>query len=195
MRTILLVTAAALALGACDKTGGAKTGDGAAASTPVSTAAGYSLPKRRAGLWEQVIVLDGKPESMGKFSECIGASTHAKPRVFGGGTAKMMDCQRSVSRGLDGSYAYSSTCNLGQGGKMTAKESETGDFSSNYKIVRQSDTTGAASAAMNGHHVMEIDATYAGACPAGMTPGDISVNGTIMNIRKVLEAHGAAPKS
>jgi len=195
MRTILVISATALALTACSKAGDAKGGDGTAAAAAPASGAASGLPKRKAGLWEQVILHDGKALAMGKISQCIDAATDAQMSMFGQSLGKRMDCQRSISRGLDGSYAYSSTCNMGQGGTVTSKGSVSGDFSSGYKIVSQSDTTGAAFAAMNGHHVMEIDATYAGACPAGMTPGDVSVNGTTINMAKMLNAGGGTPKS
>jgi hypothetical protein len=46
-------------------------------------------------------------------------------------------------------------------------------------VVMNSVTSGAPMAAMNGASTTTITATYAGACPAGTRPGDMTMPGGI----------------
>jgi hypothetical protein len=193
MRTILLVSAAMLALVACHKAPGADTGASSGApSSAGPTPASGTMPHRKPGLWEQTMSHDGKTNIVGKISMCLDATTDAQMSMFGERFRAAGDCQKSVNRGLDGSYAFTSTCKMGQAGTITSKGTVSGDFQSSYKVHSESDTSGAAFAAMNGHHVTEIDATWAGPCPAGVSPGDMTVNGMTMNINKMMAAGAGA---
>lgn len=195
MRTIVLMTAGALALGACGKAGEARNAGAAAtpaaASTAASTTAG-PLPVRKSGLWEQTMTRDGAPTRMGKMSMCVDAATDAKASVFGQKLGEGMCQQKSVSRGLDGSYSFATTCDLGSGGSITSKGTASGDFSSGYHVHSESDVSGASFAPLNGHHVTDVIGVYKGACPAGMAAGDIVLaNGMTINANKAAAAAAA----
>ena len=182
MRTTLLaISAAALALAACGKTDQAKTPSASGAVAPAS-AGPASLPARKAGLWIQTMSRDGAAGRMGQMRICIDSATDAKMSMFGQKMGKSLCQGQSVSRGLDGAFSSTSTCSMGQGGTITSKGTVTGDFSSKYHVHSESDIAGASLAAMNGHHVTDIDGVYAGPCPADMAPGDISLaNGMKIN--------------
>jgi len=189
MRTILIISTVALALGACGKTEGAKGASASASAGPggatASTSGAVSMPTRRSGLWIQTMSEDGAPNRMGQVRECVDPSTDAKMMAFSQKVGRRKCQQRSMSRGLDGSYTSASICSLGGAGTITSKGTISGDFSSKYHVRSESDISGAPVAAMNGHHVTDIEGVYSGPCPADMTPGDVALgNGMKMNIDK-----------
>lgn len=189
MRTSIVIAAALLAgLAACGKP---KTE--AAAGAPSTGPAGLSLPvaldhlpTRRAGLWIQTMTHDGAPGHMGEIRMCLDASTDAKMSALGQGVSGM-PCKQSVSRGLDGSYRFTAACKLGAMGDVTSKGVASGDFSSNYKIHSETDIAGSQlTHGHPAHHVSDIEGRYAGACPANMVAGDISLGGAMtVNVNKM----------
>jgi len=136
---------------------------------------------------------DGKDIGLGaKMRMCISAATDAAMSGFGQQMGRRICARQVVTKDLGGSVRFSSTCAVGRGGTTTSTGVARGDFSSGYVIHMESDTTGAAYAAMNGHHVTELHATYAGPCPPDMTPGDVDAgNGVKVNIDRM--AQGGAP--
>jgi hypothetical protein len=195
MRTVILVAASILALTACNRQGGGKP---SAAASPVSPAAAplatSQPPARRAGLWEQTMNRDGAaPMVMGKMRLCVDAASEAKISLFGGRMGKGRCGRRSVSRQLNGNYDFTSTCDMGEAGVTTSKGTLSGDLSSRYRVHAESDIAGSSIPSLNGHHVTDIEATWLGACPAGMTPGDIVMgNGMKINVDKISAAAAAA---
>ncbi|MDQ2860328.1 MAG: hypothetical protein M3T55_06295 [Pseudomonadota bacterium] len=187
MRTIILVAASALALTACDRRGGARSAPPAATpSGPISVSPAQP-PARRSGLWEQSMTRDGAaPAMVGKMRVCIDAASEAKLSVFGGKAGKSLCRHRSVARGPDGAYAFTSTCDMGEAGVMRSTGTLTGDLSAHYRVHDESDTTGAEIAPMNGRHITDIDATWLGPCPASMEGGDVILaNGMKVNLKKL----------
>jgi hypothetical protein len=176
MRRGLLAAAAAaaLALGACNKPAD-KPAAASTATPSASAAAAVSLPTRKPGLWQQTMSRDGQP-AMGRMNGmkfCLDAATDAEVGVFGRNMAKDMCQQQSINRGLDGSYSFSSVCNFPGGGKATSKGSASGDFNSKYTVTSETDVEGAPFDRMNGHHKIEVTATWVGPCPADMKGGDV----------------------
>ncbi|HEY2177904.1 MAG TPA: DUF3617 family protein [Caulobacteraceae bacterium] len=193
MRTILVISCAALALGACQKTPGAATASGPAPAAGPATASASGMPQRRSGLWQQTISREGGQDAMaamnamGGMKMCVDASSEAKNAVL----SKSMNAARSatshcgaptVSRGLDGSFAFSSTCAMGDAGTITSKGTASGDFANAYHIHFETEISGSRFASTNGHHVTDIDGKWLGPCPAGMAAGDIELaNGMKIN--------------
>jgi hypothetical protein len=121
---------------------------------------------------------------------CLDAAADAKLGLVGRGMTNAL-CQESASRGLDGSYTYDATCKMGASGSVHSKGTISGDFSSAYKVHTESDITGADMPG-GSHHVMDIEARYAGACPADMVPGDMMIGNSMkINVNK-MPAIGAA---
>jgi hypothetical protein len=181
MRTVLLISSAALALAACQKTPAAKQADsvgGAPAATPTLTG---GPPQRRAGLWEQTFSRDGQAMPMGAMRMCTDAASEAKASIFSHEVAAQHAHETgcgapTISRGLDGSYNFSSTCTSTERGVVVTKGVAKGDFGGSYQVHVEIDTTGAPYAAMNGHHVMDVAGKWLGPCPAGMAPGDMQMS-------------------
>ena len=191
MRTIMWMTACALALTACGKAGETRSA-GAGPPTAATPTAVTTLPARKAGLWEQTMTRDGKAGMMGKVRMCLDAATDAKMSLFGHSVGRSLCKEQSVSRGLDGSYRFASTCEMGDAGATVSKGALTGDFASHYRVHSESDTSGAKIATVNGHHVTDVEATYVGPCPADLAPGDIEMApGIKININKITQAAAA----
>ena len=190
MHRILIVSAALLALAACNRSHGDKAPGGSVQPSGVS--AKLEMPMRKAGLWQQDMAFDGKVNpAMNNIRLCVGPATNAEMSLFGEQMKAGRDCQQSISRGLDGSYAVAGTCKLADGVVTSSKGTLSGDYSSSVKIHSESDTTGAPNAARNGHHVIDITMTYLGACPPDLVDGDEVVNGMKINLVKTLGAKAA----
>ncbi|HWA60907.1 MAG TPA: DUF3617 family protein [Caulobacteraceae bacterium] len=196
MRRVLIVTVAGLALAACNK-GGAGKAPAPGAPAAGSAAAGLATPTRKAGLWQITMTRDGQPMlgpmGMGPVKTCVDASTEQGGAIFSRRMARGLCPQMSSSRGLDGSYSFSSTCNMGPGGTVKTSGTAKGDFSSQYTVHAETDVEGPPDSPRNGHHVMDTTATYVGPCPSGMAGGDIQLpNGSVINPEKMAEAWRAA---
>jgi len=193
MHRILIVSAVVLALAACAKTQSAGSASASAAAPVDGAAAKIEMPMRKMGLWEQAMLFDGKANpAMDKIRLCVGPATNAEMSVFGQQMRAARDCQQSISRGLDGSYAVTGTCKTADGATTTSKGTVSGDYSSSIKMHSESDTTGASDAGRNVHSVIDITMTYLGACPADMVDGDEIANGMKVNLVKTLRAANAA---
>jgi hypothetical protein len=175
MRRVAVVCAtlavSAVALGACQKKDEkAATGDAPAASA-AAPAAMTGPPKRKPGLWSHTVETAGMSQSM---KVCLDEDTDAKMTVWGQAAGKDMCAQQSFTP-APGGFAFSSTCNMGEGGTIVSKGSVTGDFNSAYTVKVNSTTTGASMPQANGAHDMTMTAKWEGPCPAGMKGGDVKV--------------------
>ena len=189
---IALFAATALALAACGQKDTAEAP--AAADAAVSTAAqatggaAATPPPRKPGLWTQTV-------SMGDFNQttrlCLDAATDKSMSLWGSQMTKDMCEKNEMSRGLDGSWRFSSVCDMGSGGKSTSTGVATGDFSSKYRVDAETTTEGASAPQMNGARKMTIEATWQGPCPEGFKPGDMELPGGMkMNIAEISKMQG-----
>jgi len=193
MRAAYLFPVAALALAACQKApGGSASATAQSGAAPASTGA---IPHRRAGLWEQTMSENGKPMAMGSMQVCVDAAMEAKTSVFShqAQSHATTSCTATqASRGLNGSYSFSTTCSLPGGGTMSTKGTASGDFNAGYQVHSETDTSGAGYAALNGHRVMDITGKWLGPCPAGMAGGDVQfANGIKVSGRRLAGAAAA----
>jgi hypothetical protein len=194
IRLVPLACLGALALSGCHKPSASNTASPAAApfaaatGTPAGSAT--ALPTRKAGFWVETMTRDGKFGPMGgSVKMCIDAATDAKFSTFGRQMGKSACHQQSITRGLDGSYHFATTCTIGAAGTLVSNGTATGDFSSKYVIHDESTISGAPVAEMNGRHVTEITATYQGPCPPDMVPGDVQMGeGMKVNINRLPQA-------
>lgn len=187
MRGAVILTMAAAALAGCSGKGansGAPTHPGGQAAGDDSQA--VAGPMRRAGLWTITHMRDGKP-SGGAIRLCIDAATDARMGVLTGGVARGVCTDQKSQRNADGSWSFSSTCQLALVGTTQTQGTARGDFATHYEVHSQSDTTNAQIASLNGRHVSDLSATYGGACPADMQPGDVLLsNGMKLNPEKMM---------
>jgi hypothetical protein len=82
-----------------------------------------------------------------------------------------------MAEAADGSWHFSTSCDMGALGKVATEGVMEGDFNSHYQVEARSQTVGAADASANGPSRMLADFRRAGACPSAMKPGDVSLPG------------------
>jgi hypothetical protein len=175
----------AIGLAACNKTpaGAPASGQAAAPAAPSAPSANL-LPQRKPGLWSQQIAVADSAHAMPAMQVCLDAASDAKLSMMGSQMSHK-NCQTGqLTHNLDGSWAVSSSCDFGPGGKVVSNGVITGDFNNSYQVQLTSTTTGAAYAGANGEHKMTITSTYQGPCPAGWVGGDMMINGMKMNMLK-----------
>ena len=127
MRRALLILAGAMALGACHR-----SPDAAVTGAPEA-----QLPKRRAGLWQETVMRDGKPISMGRTRICADPRKDSKTSVFGRKLGHEICPNHAIVRDPDGAYSFTSTCDMGPAGKITARGRASGDFSATSTSTRK----------------------------------------------------------
>lgn len=179
MRAAVLASLSlALVVSACNRKDaeGEAPPAGEAAGSSNSAAAPATPPKRRPGLWEMRTSMQDV-DFVQTTRVCLDEATEAKLSMFGANVTKDMCEKNLVTRQIDGSWRFSSVCDMGSGGKTTTSGVATGDFSSKYQVRAESSTTGAATPQMNRQSTVVIDAAWQGPCPAGMKGGDMTLPG------------------
>jgi hypothetical protein len=132
-------------------------------------------PVRKAGLWEQTLMRDGKPANHASMRVCLGDAADDRLWVF---DKRMQSerCQRQITRASDGSYHFSSSCRLGPRAVVSATGVASGDFSSAYTVRSAVSVSGAPFAELDGAHEVELVSRYRGPCPSDMAPGQIALD-------------------
>lgn len=159
---------------AAEKAADAQATGKEAATTATGPAAVASAPKRKPGLWTQTINTSGMAQTT---RMCLDETTEAKISMWGQQASKDMCQTNQMARQLDGSWTFSSVCDMGSGGKTVTTGVATGDFGASYRMAADSVTTGASSPQMNGARKMVIEAKWEGPCPPGFKPGDMELPG------------------
>jgi hypothetical protein len=191
MRAAVAIGLAGLAmigLSACNKNqqsgAPAASGQAAAPAAPAPSLTASGLPQRKPGLWSQAMTSDRTDHALPAVQVCLDAATDAQMSVMGSQMTRKACQKGQLTHNLDGSWAMSSSCDFGAGGKVVSNGVITGDFNNSYQVQLTSTTTGAAYAGANGEHKMTITSTYQGPCPAGWVGGDMMINGMKMNMLK-----------
>lgn len=137
-------------------------------------AAAQDLPARKPGLWELSMQMAGMPGGT-TAQHCVDAKSDAElqRRAFSGnGSGKCT--QKSLTRTAAG-YELHIECDAPDG-KTTVDAKISGDFSRGYTMANHVRFDPPR------HGVKETDATihakYLGACPAGMSPGEMRTAGS-----------------
>lgn len=147
----------------------------AAAAAP---AAAQDLPKRKPGLWELTMQMQGMPGGGMKSQQCIDEKTDAEmQRKALSGDDKMKCTQTSMKRNTGG-FEMESECTSAEG-KAFVKAKANGNFDSRYTV----DTQMRFEPPRHGMQAMQmsVTATFSGACPAGFAPGQMRMGGMTMN--------------
>jgi ABC-type phosphate transport system substrate-binding protein len=169
MRQFIIIAAisgAALTLAACG--GGEDTADAGTetAETAETPAPGGPVS---AGLWQQTISISGAGSST--IRTCVAEPQEGEEA----GPPVMMDqsgCENvEQSRGADGTWSYSATCDRGTGGVVATRGTISGDMSSAYVMEMEITTTGAALDQMNGTQNGRIEAEFLGEDCGDLRPG------------------------
>lgn len=174
LTTVVAVTLGAVALSGCKKKD--------ESASPASSSTPLEAPKltRKPGLWRMAI---SNGQSVVQTIEmCIDADTDQRLSIMGAQMGDDACSQHSYARQPDGSWTFSSVCDMGTGGRTSSTGTASGDFSSHYVVHADSVTEGAALSQMNGKHSSTIDASWNGPCPAGQVGGDMTVQGMKINV-------------
>jgi len=158
----ILALACVAALGACHKTAPGPTAGG----ETISVAGGS---QQAPGLWSQSV------------SDRQGASTlrYCLDRTAAGALASFDRqlngrCSRhDIARAADGTWHFSTNCDMGPAGKVATTGVMRGDFRAHYFVEAESQTVEAADSAADGPNRMLADVQYLGDCPKDMKAGDV----------------------
>jgi hypothetical protein len=146
------------------------------------------LPARKPGEW--AIKITPKAASVGPTMTtklCLDAASDKA--LMEKGLAMSSGCTTQQSRDATGNLVIDATCDIG-GRKIKAHSVVSGDFQSQYKIHIVSDSEG-GNPALPKHSEMTQVATWIGACPAGMKPGDMEMpGGRRINVLGMMKPQG-----
>jgi hypothetical protein len=151
-----------------------------ASAVAVQASAQPATPARKPGLWKQTIASTqgGKAQPPVSSTICLDASVDKALSVFSQNMERGACSANKVDRTPTG-YRFASTCKFAGAGTVVTNGTASGDFNSSYKVAMNSVISGASMAAMNGASSTTITAVWAGACPAGTKPGDMTMPGGI----------------
>ncbi|HZZ89712.1 MAG TPA: DUF3617 family protein [Caulobacteraceae bacterium] len=156
-----LSAAAFVGLAACNHPQSATSG-----AATVTVASG---PQQAAGLWSQNVADSHGVQSIRYCLDGGAASALAAfDRQLSGRCSK-----HAIAQAADGTWRFSTTCDMGLAGKVATEGVMRGDFRSHYFIEAQSQTIGAADATANGPNRVLADMQRLGECPRDMKPGDV----------------------
>ncbi len=186
--TVLALCTVALAASACNKdkkaddAGAPAAGSPAAppAASPATSAGPAALPRRKPGLWEMTMTVHGEDQPPMVTRMCLDAATEAKSSIWGNEMTREMCSKNEMRRQLDGSWKFSSVCNMGSGGVTRSEGSATGDMTNNYVLRMKSSTSGAELEMMNRDSEFTVASRRIGACEPGQRGGDMIMNGRVI---------------
>jgi len=151
-----------------------------------------SLPHRKPGLWEVTMQMPDLPSMSGgglKSSECIDEKTDEamQKKAMSGGEHGGETCRQTSLKRSGNTVDIVADCTSAEG-KSHVVSHYSGDMQGSYG----GDSVVTFDPPRNGRKEMRMgmQAKYAGACPAGMKPGDIRTGGMTMNPS---QPGGAAP--
>jgi hypothetical protein len=175
----LLALALLAAVVACNRTPHAHA---VADSATVVLASG---PHVASGLWAQRVSDSHSVRETRYCLDAAAANTLASfDRQLGGRCS-----QHAMARAADGSWHFSTSCDMGGWGKVATKGVMQGDFANHYTIEAQSQTVGAAQNLANGPGRMKADVRRIGDCPKDMKPGDVILPGGAHTRLEALASH------
>jgi hypothetical protein len=156
-----LAVVALVGLAACNRT---PSSTPAAATISVATG-----PQQASGFWAQNVSDRHGVRTVRYCLDGVAASALAAfDRQLSGRCSK-----HAIARAADGTWRFSTSCDMGAGGKVATEGVMRGDFGSHYFVEAQSQTVGAADAAANGPNRILADLQRLGDCPRDMKPGEV----------------------
>jgi hypothetical protein len=147
------------------------------AALAAGAAGAEDYPRRKAGLWETTMNSAQMQGQAVTAQQCIDEITDAE--MFKRGMAnKDANCSQQSFKRTSSGAEFESVCKQGEG-TMTTHGVITGDFNSQYSMDMKSHRT----PPLNGQSDFQarMTARYVGACTADMKPGDMKVNGMLIN--------------
>jgi hypothetical protein len=189
MRAAAVLAVSVLALAACNpgKKAGETQGPGTEAAPPAAAPAApgvpagpATLPHRRPGLWETSMTFKDSDRAPHVTRMCLDEATEAKSSLWGEQMSHDMCQEHRMQRQLDGSWTFSSVCNMGSGGVTHSSGVASGDLTSNYTVRMHASTSGAELPMMNRDDTFTVAAHRIGPCEPGQRGGDMIVNGRVV---------------
>ncbi len=140
-----------------------------------STWAQDAPPKRKAGLWEMSMEMAMRPGAPMKSQQCVDEASDAdmQRRALAGGD-RQAECKQSAFKRVAGGYEMQAECSSAEG-KTLVLSKASGDMNSRYQVenhIRFDPPRHGLSETR-----MTIQASHAGACPAGMKAGEVRMAG------------------
>jgi hypothetical protein len=160
----IVALAVLAALGACNRT----------APTPSAEMATISVtggPQLGPGLWSQSV---SDRHGVRTLRYCLDTASAGALAAFN----RQLDgrCSRhDIAAAADGTWRFSTSCDMGAAGKVATEGVMRGDFHTHYFVEAESQTVGAADGAANGPGRMLADIQRMGDCPKDMKAGDVSL--------------------
>jgi hypothetical protein len=149
-------------------------------SLALAAAAQEGLPKRKAGLWEVAMQVQGQggvPAMNSK--QCVDArSDEEMQRKALSGSDLKSQCRQLSSKKIPGGQEIEVECKAQDGGTTRVLSRMTGDMQANYTVDSSMTFTPPRHGMSNAK--MTMTATHRGACPAGMKPGDVQMGAMAM---------------
>lgn len=131
-----------------------------------------ALPKRKPGLWQVAMQMQGAPGPMSS-TQCVDARSDEEMLRRGFADANAQCKPPTVKRG-GGVTEVQTECTAKEGqSQVTARF--TGDMQSSYKVDGRISFNPPRAGMREAS--MQMDAKYLGACPAGMAPGEVRMAG------------------
>ena len=156
-------------------------------------AAPAGRPELREGLWAVTSQVDDLTTTM---RMCVDAEVQRRMSVLGSQMAGGACEEAEVSARPGGGWTVRSVCDMGSGGRTVSEGTLTGDLRTADRNEMTSTTTGAAVPHMNRTVTQVGQGEHQGACPEGMSPGDLEGPGGVrLNMLEMAEMAGrnAAP--
>ncbi|MBI5255490.1 MAG: DUF3617 family protein [Burkholderiales bacterium] len=155
----------------------------ALAALGASTAlADEALPRRKAGMWETQMMMDAKAAPGAgamKTLQCIDAKTDEEmQRKAMAGNDRKANCKQTSMKRISGGYEMDAEC-TGEDGITKVHARMTGDMNSAYTVENKMTFVPPRHGMSEAN--MTMKASYKGACPADMKPGDVRVQGMPFN--------------
>lgn len=146
-----------------------------------ATAEAANYPQRKPGLW-RITMNSAQIGGQGITTEqCIDAQTDARMQASSmqGPDAKCNE--QSTKKTADG-WTYRVVCQMDQS-TATTEGTITGDYANRYEINNVTRFVPAFNGMTEEKMIMTAD--YKGACPADLKPGDMRMNGMVVNISDI----------
>lgn len=178
---VVILSAAALLLGACQR----EAGLGAASSAPTPARAPVSAPAsagphREPGLWQMRMSIHGVA-TVQQREICLDQEAEPKVALWGG-QAKSRCSRDQADAQPDGSYRIAASCDQGAGGHVEVSGSMTGDAAKAYAVHIQRTTTRAADPMDDGRMEITTEFRRLGPCRPGQAGGDLESYGARVNV-------------
>jgi hypothetical protein len=143
--------------------------NGESARTKIGDASAGAPAIRQAGLWEQKVTA-GRDVQVTRM--CLDKGAEAL-LADAGDRLRGDSCTRSELTAMaGGEWRFLTVCRLG-GASVATSGTASGDFTKGYEIAAASVTVGAPGARPGAPRKISVQASWRGACPAGLRPGQM----------------------